>query len=345
MNNFVYLKELDSIIYTKEDLKAALDKMYEVLVDNLDIVVVTINQIADSALFNLWLEEKKYSNDNKVKGMYDILLELLRLNRIQIARQEGYLTAKEYIIKKYENKGFISSFMKHLGYDNWDSELKKNVMEKYVTALNCCNASVIESIEGLNDRNKIELLKLNMNFVIDISRDDIKYIDIKNVEEKEISLTYILNSVITHMKSDESTIIEGVPASLCASELERYMNDSSLKKIENRSPWLTRVVNDYEVIKHAFADNEEYKEIVVNREKIKNALIKIINACYNINAEKSIKGFDVKEEDYINKITEYNVSFCDSKDKQTTINHTEIFDKEIKKKWNVLLYIQQNLDI
>ena len=59
MNGPVYLSELDSIIYTKEDLKAALDKLYEVLVEKLDIVVVTINQIADSALFNLWLEEKE----------------------------------------------------------------------------------------------------------------------------------------------------------------------------------------------------------------------------------------------------------------------------------------------
>lgn len=341
MNKLVYLSELDSIIYTKEDLKSALDKLYQVLVDDLDIVVLTINQIADSALFNLWLEEKKDSNDNKSNGMYDILIELMLLGRIIIAKQEGYVTAKEYIIKKYQDPKFISSFMKHIGCKEWTTDLKKEVRDKYITALNCCNTSVLDSLNGL-DKDKIELLKLNVNFVIDISRDNINYVDLKNKNEK--SLTHILNSVIELMNFSGDTTIEGVDTLICAKELERYMNDEFLKNTENRSPWLTRVVNDFEAIKYALSDNDNanYKAIVIRREKIKNALIKIINACYNINAECSIDGLDVKKEEYMNKIAAYNVSFDDSKNKQVKLNHSDVFDKEIKKKWNVLLYIQQN---
>lgn len=338
MNDPVYLSELDSIIYTKEDLKAALDKLYEVLVEKLDIVVVTINQIADSALFNLWLEEKEPN------GMYDILLELMHLGRIKIARQEGCATAKDYIIKKYEDPKFISSFMKHLGCEEWTTDLKKEVRNKYIAALNCCNTSVLKDLSGLDD-NVIALLRANVNFVIEISRDDIAYVDLKNEEErKQKSLTCILKSVMKLMKSSNATTIEEVPASFCADELERYMNDEFLKATENRSPWLTRVVNDFEVIKHTLSGNTDYEDIIVEREKLKNALIKIINACYNITAEHSIEGLDVNTEDYMKKIANYNVSFCDSKDKQENLDHTEIFDDKIKKQWNVLLYIQQNID-
>ena len=88
-----YLFELDSVCNSTEEIEIGQKALFNALVRQGDIVVLSYNQLTDSAAF--WAALK----DEKVK---EAMMEMCRNGRIRINIYAGQRTASEYIVKHIE---------------------------------------------------------------------------------------------------------------------------------------------------------------------------------------------------------------------------------------------------
>lgn len=317
MDKMIYLYELDSVIKTKTDMKNALEKVYNTLMVDGDKIVVSLNQIADSRFFDFWIADDT---------MKEVLIELLRSHRIVLLRQEGHLTAREYLLKKFKNREFISSFFDPIKKHDKISEIKEEV----VKAINICNTQeLLENIKSLSNAEK-KHIKNYVKFIIELCGDDVKYVDDTNTYK----LTEIIDIARTALKSEYPDVCY---------MLEFLRSDKETGNWENRSKWIKTIQNWIrnniafnENLIGEFLTNEKIKEINEKLRVMEIELIRAINVCYAIRIEAGIEGINEsidtvsdKNEYYMRKFKDYHITFEIPKDKEQEMRCTELFTKGI----------------
>jgi len=345
LNKHKYLKELDSVCNSEEEMKHALKVLYKTIVLDGDIVVLSFNQLADSNFIVSFL------NDEVMKK---VLLKLFENKRIKVSKykykdesgQEKIMTsAVKYIMDKIEKT-----------LKNYE-ENPHGEFEFIFSAVNCLNVSDIgmkcsilkvlqntleyDDFEYFNDELKrlrasgklpimdkdINFLKNYAEFLIRISLSDVEYTQVKDsnifkfTDCMEIAISTFLDA------PDEN-----ITLSQKLSELKSRMNNS-----QRRSEWIT-----------------EYPAVCTDG-ILKKETEKVINACYNIAVESSISGVSSIAELAVDRRNDY---FFDTYRKisenygSTHIYSSDIqpdkllnFEENDKKYWESFIRILENKKI
>lgn len=292
MDEMVYLYELDSVIKTKDDMHQALKKMYEVLREKGNVVVVSLNQIADSRFFDFWITDDK---------MKEILMRLLRSKAIVLLRQENLLTARSYLLKKFNDKEFISSFLKPIKDCISDTKKFSNIKKDIIKAIEICNTQdMFESDEYVGitelDDNMKSKIKNYIKFIIELCGDDIKYVD-ENKLEKDVEHYYELPDFI-----DIATNALEVENPDVKSILETLRNDDKDEDKTatwiNRSKWIntikvcmrTNVAFINECCEKGILNDSQRDDLNKEMRKKEIDVIRAISVCYAMRIESSICG-------------------------------------------------------
>lgn len=88
MNKLVYLFELDSVRRTDEEVYKGLLAMYDELVGNGNIIVMSMNQITDSRTFLSMLEKPEY---------YNVMMQFFKKGYMKISRYGSIRTVSQYV--------------------------------------------------------------------------------------------------------------------------------------------------------------------------------------------------------------------------------------------------------
>ena len=167
LNRYVYLSDLDSVCNSQEEIKYALDKtLYENIVLNGDIVVLSFNQLADSNFIISFL------NDNVMK---EVLINLFECGRI--------------VVSKYKSKDIIISSAVRYIMQQIDKQIKSLELSEnndfIFSAINCLNIennkqkiiilTILKETLIYNDLNYLckELGSKSLSNEIEISENDI----------------------------------------------------------------------------------------------------------------------------------------------------------------------------
>ena len=101
MRKYVYLFELDSVRNTDKEIEIGQKALYDEIVGNGNIVVLTYNQLVDSRGFFNFLEDQNY---------YESLVSLFEKGTICISQYGDIRTISQYLLNSFDyNKEFIYS--------------------------------------------------------------------------------------------------------------------------------------------------------------------------------------------------------------------------------------------
>lgn len=245
----------------------AIDKsLYETIVLNNDIVVLSFNQIADSTLIMSFL------NDST---MNDVLINLFEYNRIVISEYnvngKTISSAVKYIIQQIEkqlnayynskDKNFIFSAINCLNINNIDEKiiiltiLKNALMYNDINYLYTTLKSKQKSKELKISDKDINLLEKYVEFLIKISLNKVCFLPYKN--NGIFTFTECILVACSALKRNDTKIYN---------ELLSLINLMDNKN-QSRSDWI-----------------EKYKSYGKYETKIEA----IINTCYNLAVESSM---------------------------------------------------------
>lgn len=222
LNRYVYLSDLDSVCNSQEEIKYALDKtLYENIVLNGDIVVLSFNQLADSNFIISFL------NDNVMK---EVLINLFECGRIVVSKYKSkdiiISSAVRYIMQQIdkqikslelsENNDFIFSAINCLNIENNKQKiiiltiLKETLIYNDLNYL--CKELGSKSLSNEIDisENDILLLKNYAEFLVRISLGNISYIDEKT--EKITKFTECVDIACSALKSTDLDVYKELSA-------------------------------------------------------------------------------------------------------------------------------------
>ena len=101
MRKYVYLFELDSVRKTDDEIIIGQKALYDEIVINGNIVVLTYNQLVDSRGFFSLLRDEKYSQS---------LIRLFEMGAIRLSQFGDIRTVSQYLLQSIEDdKEFIYS--------------------------------------------------------------------------------------------------------------------------------------------------------------------------------------------------------------------------------------------
>lgn len=267
LNRYVYLSDLDSVCNSQEEIKYALDKtLYENIVLNGDIVVLSFNQLADSNFIISFL------NDNVMK---EVLINLFECGRIVVSKYKSkdiiISSAVRYIMQQIdkqikslelsENNDFIFSAINCLNIENNKQKiiiltiLKETLIYNDLNYL--CKELGSKSLSNEIDisENDILLLKNYAEFLVRISLGNISYIDEKT--EKITKFTECVDIACSALKSTDLDVYK---------ELSALKGKISYQE-QSRSKWI-----------------KEHNKNIKGLQEVEA----VINTCYNLAVESSI---------------------------------------------------------
>ena len=267
LNRYVYLSDLDSVCNSQEEIKYALDKtLYENIVLNGDIVVLSFNQLADSNFIISFL------NDNVMK---EVLINLFECGRIVVSKYKSkdiiISSAVRYIMQQIdkqikslelsENNDFIFSAINCLNIENNKQKiiiltiLKETLIYNDLNYL--CKELGSKSLSNEIDisENDILLLKNYAEFLVRISLGNISYIDEKT--EKITKFTECVDIACSVLKSTDLDVYN---------ELSALKEKISYQE-QSRSKWI-----------------KEHNKNIKGLQEVEA----VINTCYNLAVESSI---------------------------------------------------------
>jgi len=358
MNKYVYLFELDSVRKTDEEILIGQKALYHEIVDNGNIVVLTLNQICDSrAFFSLLDDEEDYYtyrhrkvNDEEgkkkkrfEKDYYKSLLALFEMGMIRISMFGKYRTIAGYLIDSLESgrrfvysgwplkstqRNLIELIKKSLLYSDL-SEIYAYKEGKYSDIKLIELFQEVDSITGEvkeSQRNKSDLRKEIINIywflklVLQLSIMHEIYISPRKIEEyKSVCLDDVLNMVFRFDRLSENDLWEN------AIQILKMAKDAISKegKKGSRSEYILKL-KEYSLDQHLYAiDKYMYAEA-------------ILNLCYNYVNEISIR----------NTSKRYNYKELIEKESAPTFQ--EDFLRRLKEDWKTGIpehkYLQKEID-
>lgn len=309
MDKYVYLFELDSVRKTDEEIVKAQQTLYDEIVCNGNVVVMTYNQIVDSRGFFCLLENKEY---------YDSIIKLFKNGRIKVSQYGDIRTLSQYLLDSIDREsGFIYSALpvknnqkrllamirRSLIYSDL-SEIHGYAVNNYCTEkqeeeLRDIFIELIKSKDGRDITKQSELsvedmreilnnLYWMLSYILELSRMHEIYLPPKDEKEyQSLKLYNYIQIVLGLPISNELWNLElWNGAKSVIENLENYNSDS--KKKNDRSEYLQNLKKKYKSQNSAFFSNECYK-----------LAESIINQCYNYACEMSIcnssKHYDSEE--------------------------------------------------
>ena len=294
MNKLVYLFELDSVRKTDKEVYKGQLAMYDELVGNGNIIVMSMNQITDSKAFLCMLQNNEH---------YNVVKELLQKGYIRISRYGEIRTVSQYVqnaINKNlakNNDVFIFSAIPVKSNQKLLLKLMQKVLvntdlsiiQEYIDMTIEDNEQVLNLFEEYGTDGKIkkptidikkakkylEFLYRFLEMIILISMygksvtPPIKYDE--KYEKKDF---YNMINEIISFDCNESEFPLWKETIIILEEIkDQLIKDSDTEK-NNRSVWLKKI-KELEEIKNK--TNLQYAEL-------------IINLCYNYTIEFSIYG-------------------------------------------------------
>lgn len=309
MRNYVYLFELDSVRKTDTEIIAGQKALYDEIVINGNIVVMTFNQLVDSRGFFSLLNDPKYQNQ---------LISLFENGAIRISQYDDVRTFAQYLINsvasdkqfiysalpvKYSQKRLLALIKRSLIY----SDLSE--IYEYYTGLRTKD-ELIDLFVEIDENNIIRRSDLISESTIDPTEDDTVIREMKNILESLYSLlltvlklsamhtiyinprnpdeysNYKLHHLLKIVVNFENLPDENwIKAVSIINSLQCFRTDN-----DNRSVYLREIKECYGKLDHERQENNltafQYAELIVN-------------LCYNYACEISIcnisKHYDFSE--------------------------------------------------
>jgi len=302
---YVYLFELDSVRKTDEEIIEGQKALYNEIVVNGNIVVLTYNQLVDSRGFFSLLSDSKY---------YENILELFKRGAIRISQFGDVRTVSQYLIHSTESdKQFIYSALpvkgsqrrllalikRSLMYSDLSeiySYTSKSESPKNMEALQTLFAEVIKDTKEIRDTNLklgemreiMDNLYWLLSIVLRLSVIHEIYIPPRDKEEyKNLTFYNILNIVInmgepgyreSHLDRDIIRELDIDYKALWKEAIDIIKNLGAFRDGKNdRSVYLRELLET----------SQKQNEIGLNRVKYQYAEA-ILNICYNYACEISI---------------------------------------------------------
>ncbi|NFE72488.1 hypothetical protein FDC27_04770 [Clostridium botulinum] len=294
MNKLVYLFELDSVRKTDKEIYKGQLAMYDELLGNGNIIVMSMNQITDSKTFLCMLESNEH---------YNVVKELLKQGYIRISRYGRIRTVSQYVqnaINKNLDESddvFIFSalpvksnqklLLKLMQKVLMNSDL--SIIKEYIYLENEDNKMIVDlfnefSIDGTIKENTIDINKakdyleflyrfLELIIIASMNGDSVTP-GIKYTETyREKSFFTIMEKIIDFNcnKSEDPLWNETI---IILSEIKRQLIANGLSQKNSRSVWIKKI-KELDGTKNK--DNLYYAELIVD-------------LCYNYTVELSIYG-------------------------------------------------------
>ncbi|NFG26885.1 hypothetical protein FC777_07005 [Clostridium botulinum] len=294
MNKLVYLFELDSVRKTDKEIYKGQLAMYDELLGNGNIIVMSMNQITDSKTFLCMLESNEH---------YNVVKELLKQGYIRISRYGRIRTVSQYVqnaINKNLDESddvFIFSalpvksnqklLLKLMQKVLMNSDL--SIIKEYIYLENEDNKMIVDlfnefSIDGTIKENTIDINKakdyleflyrfLELIIIASMNGDSVTP-GIKYTETyREKSFFTIMEKIIDFNcnKSEDPLWNETI---IILSEIKRQLIANGLSQKNSRSVWIKKIK---ELDETKNKDNLYYAELIVD-------------LCYNYTVELSIYG-------------------------------------------------------
>lgn len=293
MNKLVYLFELDSVRKTDEEIYKGQLAMYDELVGNGNVIVMSMNQITDSKIFLSMLQNDEH---------YDIVKKLLQKGYIRISRYGEIRTVSQYV-QNAINKNLAKNddvFIFSAIPVKSNQKILLKLMQKVLINT---DLSIIQEYISLENEDNQKVVELFNEYNID--RTIIAKIDIKKAKEyleflyRFLELIIIASmygdSVTPPIKYDETykeknffNIMEQIidfncdiskfplweEAIIILSEIKNHLIANAGSEKNNRSVWIKNIK---QLDRKKDKENLQYAELIVN-------------LCYNYTVELSIYG-------------------------------------------------------
>lgn len=296
---YVYLFELDSVRKTDEEIIEGQKALYNEIVVNGNIVVLTYNQLVDSRGFFSLLSDSKY---------YENILELFKRGAIRISQFGDVRTVSQYLIHSTESdKQFIYSALpvkgsqrrllalikRSLMYSDLSeiySYTSKSESPKNMEALQTLFAEVVKDTKEIRDTNLklgemreiMDNLYWLLSIVLRLSVIHEIYIPPRDKEEyKNLTFYNILKTVINMGEPDIDYKTLWKDAIDIIKKLETFRDEKN-----DRSVYLRELLETFQK-QNETGKTDEIKKSEKNRVKYQYAEA-ILNICYNYACELSI---------------------------------------------------------
>lgn len=323
---YVYLFELDSVRKTDEEIIEGQKALYNEIVVNGNIVVLTYNQLVDSRGFFSLLSDPKY---------YENILDLFKRGAIRISQFGDVRTVSQYLIHSTESdKQFIYSALpvkgsqrrllslikRSLMYSDLSeiySYTSKSESPKNMEALQTLFAEVVKDTKEIRDTNLetnemreiMDNLYWLLSIVLRLSVIHEIYIPPRDKEEyKNLTFYNILKTVINMGEPDIDYKTLWKDAIDIIKKLETFRDEKN-----DRSVYLRELLETFQK-QNETGETDEIKKSEKNRVKYQYAEA-ILNICYNYACEISIcnisKHYNVEELEVKNsELTTFKADFA-----------------------------------
>lgn len=321
MQKLVYLFELDSVRKSDKEILIGQQTLYNEIVGNGNIVVLTYNQLVDSRGFFSLLEDKKYYNN---------LVELFKSGVICISQFGDTRTISQYLINACSSE---RSFI----YSGWP--LKSTQKRLLALIKRCLMYSDLNEINDYKEgtRSDKELLDLFVEVDGNLQPHDTT-LSVPQCKDIIENLFHLIKTVL-RLSSIHTIYVNPKPADEYAMSLQKYLNNAlKLTPTENIDLWNKAVteLRSLDLVKNGSKDRSDYHHAIrkLYNDSLKNgndADIKvyqyaeaIVDLCYNYQLEYSI----------CNSSKHYNISEFKSDDPTDWITFSADFFSRLKQTWN-----------
>lgn len=293
MDKLVYLYELDSVCNSKEEIIIGQQAMFEEIVVNGNVVVLSFNQLVDSQAFLFGIRDDKN---------YRQVMKLFFNGSIRISKYSSAQTASEYLQNSIEkcmldkentNKNKGSYIFSGVPVLNSEKELLKELYR----ALRYADIDALDAflIHYPDKEDRVVYLKKYVQLILSLNNIEDAYIP----KKKEINFKFIdyINEIILdkiYTFFEERAELQIIFKN--SIKILYKIKDSIPKdRINNRTEWINKL-NEF----------NEFPETCMAEA--------IVNLCYNYSVEESILGvsrhYDVRRkeqffEDFDRRLLQY----------------------------------------
>lgn len=148
-NNLTYLFELDSVRTTPAHINAGLQSLFDEIVINGNTVVLTYNQMCDSAIFYELMNKARQEKDGKT---FENLVSLFQNGALKISQFGSTRTIVQYLINSLESNTFV--------YSVWPlTSTQPHLCALIKRSLETCDLTELSYFKG-NNVSDSELIRL-----------------------------------------------------------------------------------------------------------------------------------------------------------------------------------------
>lgn len=298
MRKYVYLFELDSVRKTDDEIITGQKALYDEIVLNGNIVVLTYNQLVDSRGFFSLLCDEEYSQS---------LIRLFEMGAVRLSQFGEIRTVSQYLLQSIEDdKEFIYSALPLCYSQKRLTALMKRCLiysdlseihgyiecarQRTDTAKDTLDQLFVELVDGVEQKSQLTIDQMEivlenlyalLRTVLRVSALHDIYIYPRDPEEyKELKLSDILQAVINFQNVTDQPLFADAVKLLCGLEATKQGNN-------NRSVYIRDISGQAQ---QASLECRQYAQAIVD-------------LCYNYACENSIR--NISKHYNVNELLEH----------------------------------------